>query len=75
MLSFELTDEQKALVEETRRFTKEKIVPIAAECDRKHEFPLGVFKEAWEMGLVAPGIPTEYGGAGLSEVDHVLLTE
>ncbi|MCA9536520.1 MAG: acyl-CoA dehydrogenase family protein [Myxococcales bacterium] len=75
MLSFELTDEQKALVEETRRFTKEKIVPIAAECDRKHEFPLGVFKEAWEMGLVAPGIPTEYGGAGVGEVEHVLITE
>ena len=43
MLSFELTEEQKALVDETRRFTKEKIIPIAAECDRKHTFPNDVF--------------------------------
>jgi acyl-CoA dehydrogenase len=75
MLSFELTDEQQALVDETRRFTKEKITPIAAECDRKHEFPLEVFKEAWEMGLVGPCIPSEYGGSGVGEVEHVLITE
>lgn len=75
MLNFELTAEQKTLVEETRRFTREKIIPIAAEADKTHEFPMGVFKEAWELGLVAPNIPEEYGGAGLTEVDNVLLTE
>ena len=31
MLDFELTAEQKALVEESRRFTREKIVPIAGD--------------------------------------------
>ncbi len=75
MLDFELTPEQKTLVEETRRFTREKIIPVAAEADRKHEFPMDVFQEAWELGLVAPIIPEEYGGAGLGEVDNVLLTE
>ncbi len=75
MLNFELTPEQKSLVEETRRFTREKIIPIAAEADRTHEFPMDVYKEAWEMGLVGPNIPEEYGGAGMGEVDHVLLTE
>ena len=75
MLNFEVTPEQKTLVEETRRFTREKIIPIAAEADRTHEFPMDVFKEAWELGLVGPNIPEEYGGAGMGEVDHVLLTE
>ncbi|MCA9531377.1 MAG: acyl-CoA dehydrogenase family protein [Myxococcales bacterium] len=75
MLDFDLTEEQEALVDQARRFTKEKIIPVAGECDRTHEFPNDVFKEAWELGFVAPTIPTEYGGAGLSEVDHVLLTE
>jgi len=75
MLNFELTPEQKALVDETRRFTREKIIPIAAEADKTHEFPMDVFKEAWELGLVGPNIPEEYGGAGMGEVDHVLLTE
>ncbi len=75
MLSFELTPEQKTLVDETRRFTREKIVPIAGEADKTHEFPMDVFKEAWELGFVGPNIPEEYGGAGMGEVDHVLLTE
>jgi acyl-CoA dehydrogenase len=75
MLNFEITPEQKTLVEETRRFTREKIIPIAGEADKTHEFPMDVFNEAWELGLVGPNIPEEYGGAGLGEVDHVLLTE
>ena len=75
MLNFELSPEQKALVDETRRFTREKIIPIAGEADKTHEFPLDVFKEAWELGFVGPNIPEEYGGAGMGEVDHVLLTE
>ena len=75
MLNFELTPEQKALVEETRRFTRERIIPIAGEADRTHEFPMDVYKEAWELGLVGPNIPEEFGGAGMGEVDHVLLTE
>jgi len=75
MLDFDLTPEQKTLVEETKRFTREKIIPVAGEADKTHEFPMDVFKEAWELGLVGPTIPEEYGGAGMTEVDNVLLTE
>ena len=75
MLDFDLTTEQKTLVEETKRFTREKIIPVAGEADKKHEFPMDVFKEAWELGFVGPTIPEEYGGAGMTEIDNVLLTE
>ena len=75
MLNFELTAEQKTLVEETRRFTREKIIPVAAQADKTHEFPMDAYREAWELGFVAPTIPEEYGGAGLTEVENVLLTE
>ena len=37
MLGFSLTEEQQALVEMAKRFAKERIVPIAAECDREGE--------------------------------------
>jgi acyl-CoA dehydrogenase len=75
MLNFELTAEQKALVEETRRFTRERIIPVAPEADKTHQFPMDIYKEAWDLGLVAPTIPEAYGGAGMTEVDNVLLTE
>jgi len=74
-LDFALSDEQKALVENVRKFVKDRITPIAAECDEEEKFPHDVFKEAWELGLSAPVVPEAYGGAGLSEIDHVLITE
>lgn len=75
MISFEFSDEQKALIDSTRSFVKERIIPIAGECDQKSKFPNDVFKEAWELGIVNSTIPEAYGGTGLSEVDNVLLTE
>ena len=57
MIDFALSEEQKALVETARRFTKERIIPIAAECDRERSFPMDVFKEAWEIGLVNTDLP------------------
>ncbi len=75
MIDFELTEEQKALVEMARRFAKERIIPVAAKCDQESRFPREVFDEAWKLGLVNPTLPAEYGGQGLDEVDNVLITE
>ncbi|AKF09741.1 Hypothetical protein I5071_89050 [Sandaracinus amylolyticus] len=75
MLDFELTEEQQALVSTARQFTKDRIIPIAAECDQHSKFPVDVFKQAWELGLVTPGIEEKYGGAGMGEIDNVLITE
>jgi acyl-CoA dehydrogenase len=75
MFDFEPTEEQRALIETARRFTKERIIPIAAECDREAKFPREVFVEAHGIGLVNPTLPAEYGGAGLSDVDSSFITE
>lgn len=75
MFDFEPTEEQRALIETARRFTKERIIPIAAECDRDAKFPRHVFEEAHAIGLVNPTLPAEYGGAGLSDVDSSFITE
>jgi acyl-CoA dehydrogenase len=75
MIDFELTEEQKALIDTARRFAKERIIPIAPECDREAKFPREVFVEAHKLGLVNPTLPTEYGGPGLSDVDSSFITE
>ena len=75
MIDFELTEEQKALVDTARRFARERIIPVAAECDKKSEFPKDVFKAAWEIGLVNPTLPAEYGGSGLSDLESAMITE
>jgi acyl-CoA dehydrogenase len=75
MFDFEPTEEQRALIETARRFARERIIPIAAECDRESKFPKKVFEEAHAIGLVNPTLPAEYGGSGLSDVDSSLMTE
>ena len=75
MLDFSLSDEQKALVDTARRFARERIIPVAAECDREARFPRDVFEAAHAIGLVNMTVPTEYGGAGLGELDNAMVAE
>ena len=75
MLDFKLSEEQDQLIASARRFTKERIIPVAAEADRKSEFPVEVFRAAWETGLVNPTVPAEYGGMGLGELENTMITE
>ena len=58
-----------------KRFAKERIIPVAAEADQKSVFPKGVFEAAWEAGLVNVTIPTEYGGAGVGELEDTMVVE
>jgi len=75
MLDFELTEEQTALQDTVRRFTRERIIPIAAQCDHDSKFPVDVYKEAHKLGFVGSVIPAEYGGMGLDEIDSVIMVE
>jgi acyl-CoA dehydrogenase len=75
MLNFNLSEEQTALAETARRFTRERIIPAAAAADREARFPKDVFEAAWELGLINTTVPPEYGGAGLGELDNAIITE
>jgi acyl-CoA dehydrogenase len=75
MLDFSLSDEQKALIETARRFSRERIAPVAAECDREARFPKDVFVAAHELGLVNATVETEYGGSALGEIENALIAE
>ncbi|WP_394837466.1 acyl-CoA dehydrogenase family protein [Pendulispora rubella] len=75
MIDFELSEEQRALIDTARRFARERIIPIVPECDREARFPRHIFEEAWKIGLVNPTLPGEYGGQGLSDVDSSFITE
>ena len=75
MLNFGLSEEQRALVDVAKRFTLERIIPVAAECDRESRFPKDVFVAAHELGLVNASVGQEYGGAGLGELENALIAE
>ena len=75
MLNFGLSDEQRALIDTAKRFTRERIIPVAAACDRESRFPKDVFEAAHELGLVNASVATEYGGPGLGELENALIAE
>ncbi len=75
MIGFDLSEEQRALVETARKFTRDRIIPVAAELDEHETFPTDVCREAFELGLANLEVPEAYGGLGLSCLDHCLVLE
>jgi len=74
-IDFSFTEDQELLRAEVRRFAEERVRPGAAERDREHRFPLEIFKEMGEMGLLGMLIPEEYGGAGMDTLSYLLAIE
>ncbi len=75
MYGFDLTEEQQALVKTARDFTRAKIIPVAGELDEHGTFPKDEFKQAYDLGLVNCEVPQEYGGLGLTCLEHALILE
>ncbi|HEX3773317.1 MAG TPA: acyl-CoA dehydrogenase family protein [Polyangiaceae bacterium] len=75
MLNFGLSDDQRALIDVAKRFTRERIIPVAAACDRESRFPKDVFEAAHELGLVNATVSGDYGGPGLGELENALIAE
>jgi len=71
----ELSDEQREIRELTRRFADEVIVPDAPAWDREHRFPVEVFSQLGELGLMGVNVPEEHGGAGADFLSYVLVLE
>lgn len=70
-----LSEEQRILVDEVRRFSEERIRPGVAERDRQHAYPTEIMAELGEMGLLGMSVAEEYGGSGSSSLDLALVIE
>ncbi len=74
-MDFSLTEEQEILRDSIRNFAQKEIQPYVKESDEKGEWPEALTKKLAEMGLLGIVIPTEYQGAGYSNVDYVIILE
>ncbi len=75
MIGFTLSPEQEALREKAHEFTEREIVPRAREYDINGTFPRDVMECAFDEGLYSEGIPREYGGREMSNLDAAIVTE
>ena len=70
-----LNEEQQMLRDTVRDFARERVLPMAIEIDREQRFPVELFREMGEMGLLGLPIPEEYEGAGVDALSAVLVVE
>ena len=74
-MDFLLSEEQGLLKESIRNFAEKEIEPLVKEYDEKGCWPEELTKKLGDMGLLGIVIPTDYGGAGYSNVDYVIILE
>ena len=77
-MNLELTDEQVALRDTTRRFLAEK-APISGHVRELLDDPTGVDEAVWrglaDLGTTGLLVPEEYGGAGMTMVEAGVVAE
>ncbi len=74
-LNFEHGEDIDALREMVRRFAQDRIAPRAAEIDRSNDFPMELWQELGNLGLLGMTADPDYGGSGMSYLAHVIAVE
>ncbi|MCM3722035.1 acyl-CoA dehydrogenase family protein [Solibacillus isronensis] len=74
-MHFDLTTEQAMLQKMIREFSDEVVAPGAVERDKTKAFPVEIFKELSNMGIMGLPFPEQYGGAGADTISFAIVTE
>ncbi|WP_020593915.1 isobutyryl-CoA dehydrogenase [Kiloniella laminariae] len=72
---FDLNEDQRAIQEMARDFSRDKIAPFALEWDEKEHFPVDVMREAAALGMGGIYVRDDVGGTGLGRLDAALIFE
>lgn len=67
----EVTENQEMIAQTVRDFAVRNIKPHVRKWDDSQEFPVEIFKQLGELGLMGVLVPVEYGGAGLGYKEYV----
>ena len=68
---FSETETQQSVKAMVRDFAEKNIRPNIMEWDEAQHFPVGLFKQLGELGLMGVLVPEEYGGSGLGYQEYV----
>ena len=64
MYSFDMTSEQKMLVDTVRRYAEKQMRPLHREAEEAKQVPEDAIATGWELGLLPGSIEADYGGFG-----------
>ncbi|OON86707.1 acyl-CoA dehydrogenase [Oribacterium sp. C9] len=74
-MAYLVSDEGKDLLRDVQEFVNSEIKEQVKDYDISGEWPKELFDQAVEMQLHMLDIPEEYGGLGLSNIDHAAILE
>ncbi|MFD2630606.1 acyl-CoA dehydrogenase family protein [Oceanobacillus kapialis] len=74
-MNFELTKEQSMIKKMVKDFAEEVVRPRAIQIDETATFPLDIFKQMGELGLLGIPFPEEIGGSGGDTLSYALAVE
>lgn len=72
---YDLTDDQRDIVDAVRDFAQTALAPHAVEWDQSKHFPTDVLEQAGDLGLGGVYVKEDMGGSGLTRSDAVLIFE
>ena len=74
-MDFALTAQQEEMRKTVREFAESELKPIAAEVDKKAEFPYATMKKIADRGWMGLPFPPEYGGRGVDYISYIIAVE
>jgi len=74
-MDFELSEEQRAILETARAFAQAQMAPRSARWDEEKHFPVDVLKAAAALGFGGLYVKEDVGGSALPRLDATLVIE
>src|SRR6201994_2065563 len=72
---FSHSDNQKMIGQMARDFAEKHIRPHVMEWDEAQHFPVELFKQLGELGMMSVFVPEEYGGSGFGYFEYVTVIQ
>jgi alkylation response protein AidB-like acyl-CoA dehydrogenase len=74
-MNFDSSEITLQVAQTARDFAQQHIKPHVMDWDETQEFPVHIFKQLGELGMMGVLVPEEYGGAGLSYFEYKVVIE
>lgn len=72
-MNFTPTELQAQITDMIHDFAEKNIRPDMMTWDESQEFPIHVFRQLGELGLMGVLVPTEYGGSGMTYFEYITV--
>jgi acyl-CoA dehydrogenase len=74
-MDLELSEEQRLLRDNARRFLEREVAPVVAACEARGALPEDLYPRLVEPGFVGATVPAAAGGHGLGLTSYLVLVE